>query len=183
MPVKERFIAFIHQLQNDICAALEKADGKEKFTEDVWERAEGGGGKTRVIANGAVFEKGGVNTSVVYGEVTETMKQQLKINGVKWFAAGISSVIHPSNPFVPTIHFNYRMFELYDDQGTLMDRWFGGGTDLTPYYLDEADICHFHQTLKNACDQVDREFYVSFKATCDSYFVNTHRNNERRGVG
>ncbi len=183
MPIKEQFITFIHQLQDDICMALEKADGKALFTEDNWERSEGGGGKTRVIDNGNVFEKGGVNTSVVFGEVTPAMQQQLKIEGERWFAAGISSVIHPFNPFVPTIHFNYRMFELYDGTGSLTDRWFGGGTDLTPYYLDEDDAMHFHQTLKKACDQVDTSFYREFKTTCDNYFVNTHRGNERRGIG
>ncbi len=183
MEIKDQFIYFIHQLQDDICAALERVDGKERFHEDIWQRAEGGGGKTRVISNGAVFEKGGVNTSVVFGDVSEPMKQQLSIHGEKWFAAGISSVIHPVNPFVPTIHFNYRMFELYDASGSLMDRWFGGGTDLTPFYLDESDIRHFHKTFKDACDQVNKSFYPEFKETCDNYFVNTHRQQERRGVG
>ena len=183
MLVKDQFIAFIHQLQDDICAALEQADGKAMFVQDEWQRAEGGGGKTRVIANGNVFEKGGVNTSVVFGEVTDVMRQQLKINGQRWFAAGISSVIHPFNPFVPTIHFNYRMFELYDETGQTIDRWFGGGTDLTPYYLDEADGRHFHQTFRAACDAVDTAFYPEFKLTCDNYFVNTHRGHERRGIG
>jgi coproporphyrinogen III oxidase len=183
MLVKDQFIAFIHQLQDDICAALEQADGLAKFVQDEWQRPEGGGGKTRVIANGNVFEKGGVNTSVVFGEVTDVMRQQLKIEGQWWFAAGISSVIHPFNPLVPTIHFNYRMFELYDAEGNTIDRWFGGGTDLTPYYLDEADCRSFHQTFKSACDSVDKRFYPEFKTTCDNYFVNTHRGNERRGIG
>jgi coproporphyrinogen III oxidase len=183
MSVKDQFIAFIHQLQDDICAALEQADGKANFVQDEWQRAEGGGGKTRVIANGNVFEKGGVNTSIVFGEVTELMRNQLKIDGHRWFAAGISSVIHPFNPFVPTIHFNYRMFELYDEAGNTIDRWFGGGTDLTPYYIDEVDCRHFHQTFKKACDAFDPAFYPEFKITCDNYFVNTHRGNERRGIG
>jgi coproporphyrinogen III oxidase len=100
-----------------------------------------------------------------------------------WFAAGISSVIHPLNPFVPTIHFNYRMFELYDNDGMLKDRWFGGGTDLTPYYLFEEDAVHFHSTYKNVCDGFDSTLYPLFKHDCDEYFVNTHRNNERRGIG
>lgn len=183
MLVKDQFIGFIHQLQNDICLALEQADGKAKFVEDEWQRPEGGGGKTRVIANGNVFEKGGVNTSVVFGEVTDIMRQQLKIDGQRWFAAGISSVIHPFNPLVPTIHFNYRMFELYDAEGNTIDRWFGGGTDLTPYYLDKVDCRHFHQTFKAACDSIDKRFYPEFKTTCDNYFVNTHRGNECRGIG
>jgi coproporphyrinogen III oxidase len=188
MSVKESWIAIIHQLQDDICTALEKADGKAKFVEDRWERAEGGGGKTRVIANGNVFEKGGVNTSVVYGEVTDTMRRQLSNSplgdsGSNWFACGLSLVIHPGNPFVPTVHCNYRMFELYDEAGEVMDRWFGGGTDLTPYYLFEEDAKHFHQTYKEACDAFDILFYPKFKTACDNYFVNWHRNEERRGIG
>src|SRR5919112_5583360 len=123
MNVKEKGISFITQLQNDICNALEKCDGKAKFIEDKWDRAEGGGGHTRVISNGDVFEKGGVNTSVVFGDVTDAMRTQLKINGAEWFACGLSLVLHPFNPFVPTVHCNYRMFELYDADGTIKDRW------------------------------------------------------------
>jgi coproporphyrinogen III oxidase len=183
MNIKEDWITFIHNLQNRICTALEKSDGAATFVEDAWQRPEGGGGKTRVIANGAVFEKGGVNTSVVYGAVTDAMRTQLKINGAQWFACGLSLVIHPLNPFVPTVHCNYRMFELYDEAGEVMDRWFGGGTDLTPYYLFEEDAKHFHQTYKNVCDRFNATFYPRFKKECDNYFVNFHRNNERRGIG
>jgi len=183
MSIKENWISYIHDLQNTICHALEKADGKAKFTEDAWERPEGGGGKTRVISNGNVFEKGGVNTSVVFGDVTEAMATHLKIKGDKWFACGLSLVIHPFNPFVPTVHCNYRMFELYNANDKVIDRWFGGGTDLTPYYLFEEDARHFHQTYKNVCDNFDLSFYPKFKKTCDDYFVNYHRNNERRGIG
>lgn len=183
MTIKDEWIAFVEQLQNDICASLEAADGKAKFVEDAWNRPEGGGGKTRVIANGDVFEKGGVNTSVVFGEVTDLMRTQLKINGEKWFASGLSLVIHPHNPFVPTIHCNYRMFELYNENDEVIDRWFGGGTDLTPYYLYEEDAKHFHQIYKDVCDQFDNFFYRRFKAECDNYFVNWHRNKERRGIG
>jgi len=181
--VRELWIDYIHDLQNRICSALEDADGKAKFIEDIWERPEGGGGKTRVISNGGIFEKGGVNTSVVSGEVTELMRGQLKINGHSWFDCGLSLVMHPYNPFVPTVHCNYRMFELYDQKGEVIDRWFGGGTDLTPYYLFEEDAVHFHQTYKNVCDRFDVSFYADFKKECDNYFVNTHRNNERRGIG
>ncbi|HVG13820.1 MAG TPA: coproporphyrinogen III oxidase, partial [Chitinophagaceae bacterium] len=110
----EGWIDYIHGLQNRICAALEQSDGKARFIEDAWERPEGGGGKTRVIRDGNVFEKGGVNTSVVFGEVTDAMRSGLKINGAKWFACGLSLVLHPKNPFVPTVHANYRMFELYN---------------------------------------------------------------------
>lgn len=183
MSIKEDWVAFIHDLQNRICHALEAADGKATFQEDKWERPEGGGGKTRVIANGTVFEKGGVNTSVVYGEVTDAMRTQLKIEGAHWFACGLSLVLHPENPFVPTVHCNYRMFELYNADREVIDRWFGGGTDLTPYYLFEEDARHFHQTYKNTCDAFDPSFYPLFKKECDDYFVNKHRNNERRGIG
>jgi coproporphyrinogen III oxidase len=180
---RDRWVSFIHQLQDDICIALEKSDGSVKFKEDRWERPEGGGGKTRIISNGKVIEKGGVNSSIVYGKVTDIMRAQLKIDGDSWFACGLSSVIHPINPFVPTVHCNYRMFELYDTKGEVIDRWFGGGTDLTPYYLFEEDAKHFHQSYKNICDQFDPIFYHDFKKVCDDYFVNTHRNNERRGIG
>ncbi len=183
MSTKENFITLIHSLQNAICEAIEKCDGKAFFKTDEWKRAEGGGGISKVIADGNIFEKGGVNTSVVYGEVTDNMRKQLKIEGHSWFACGISSVIHPANPFVPTVHFNYRYFELYNVDGTIADAWFGGGTDLTPYYLFEEDVKFFHHTYKNVCDGFDAGFYISFKKHCDDYFVNTHRNNERRGVG
>lgn len=182
-PVKEAFVNYVHDLQNRICAALDEIDGKATFREDQWQRPEGGGGKTRVIANGAVFEKGGVNTSVVFGDITDAMRTQLKINGDKWFACGLSLVIHPLNPFVPTVHCNYRMFELYNRGGEVIDRWFGGGTDLTPYYLFEEDAIHFHKVYKNACDEFDDSFYSRFKENCDNYFVNYHRNEERRGIG
>jgi coproporphyrinogen III oxidase len=183
MDIKQNWINYIYDLQNRICTALEEADGKAKFIEDKWERPEGGGGKTRVIANGNVFEKGGVNTSVVSGDVTDAMKTALKINGTRWFACGLSLVIHPLNPFIPTVHCNYRIFELYNENDEVLDRWFGGGTDLTPYYLFEEDARHFHQMYKEVCDQFDPTFYPKFKEICDDYFVNFHRNNERRGIG
>jgi len=173
----------IHDLQNKICAAVEQEDGGALFHEDVWERAEGGGGKTRVISGGHVFEKGGVNSSVVFGEVTPMMTAQLKIQGHQWFACGLSLVLHPLNPFVPTVHCNYRMFELYDEAGNVVDRWFGGGTDLTPYYLFEEDARHFHGTYKKVCDKYDADYFSTFKTQCDEYFVNWHRNKERRGIG
>lgn len=183
MNIKQNWINFIYNLQDKICAALENADGKAKFVEDEWERQEGGGGKTRVITNGNVFEKGGVNTSVVFGQVTDQMRTQLKINADKWFACGLSLVIHPVNPFVPTVHCNYRMLEMYDKDDTIIDRWFGGGSDLTPYYLFEEDAVHFHKTYYDLCNLYDPAFYPAFKKECDDYFVNWHRNNERRGIG
>lgn len=181
--VKENWISYIHDLQNRICAAIEQADGLATFQEDQWDRPEGGGGKTRVIARGNVFEKGGVNTSVVFGEVTDAMRTQLKIDGHSWFACGLSVVLHPLNPFVPTIHCNYRMFELYNANQEVIDRWFGGGTDLTPYYLFEEDAIHFHGTYKQVCDSFDPAFFPIYKKECDHYFVNKHRNNESRGIG
>ncbi len=183
------WVNYIHDLQNRICAALEKADGKEKFREDQWERAEGGGGITRAIANGNVFEKGGVNTSVVWGDVSNAMRTQLKHipagnDSLMWWACGLSLVLHPVNPFVPTVHCNYRMFELYkktdftlnppqESRGALA-RWFGGGTDLTPYYLFDEDAKHFHGVYKKTCDGFDLSLYPDFKKQCDQYFVNTH---------
>lgn len=180
-----RWIDFIHSLQDRISAGLEDADGGAKFTEDSWERAEakGGGGITRVIANGNIIEKGGVNTSVVYGHVTQRMKKYLKLNGDRWFACGLSLVLHPLNPYVPTTHANWRYFELYDEQGLVIDRWFGGGADLTPYYLFEEDARHFHHTLKSAIDPFGSELYAKYKKHCDEYFTNTHRKNEMRGIG
>ena len=194
MNIKKYWVDYIHSLQDNICAALEAEDGKATFVEDLWVRPEGGGGKTRVIANGNVFEKGGVNTSAVEGVVTDAMRNQLKLptqfidKELSWFACGLSLVLHPINPFVPTVHCNYRMFELYDsspdnEEETVIDRWFGGGTDLTPYYLIDEDAIHFHGTYKNVCDQFDASFYPTFKNHCDDYFVNYHRNNERRGIG
>ena len=200
--VRGLWISFIHDLQNRICSALEQVDGKAIFFEDKWDRpvhkdsfGEGGGGITRVICNGNVFEKGGVNTSVVYGDVTDAMRSQLKVipagdEPLTWWACGLSLVIHPVNPFVPTVHCNYRMFIIdKKDCGEVPPSggqgvcWFGGGTDLTPYYLYEEDVKHFHQTYKDACDAFDISFYPKFKKECDNYFVNWHRNEERRGIG
>ena len=183
--ISRQWIDFIFRLQDKICKVLEEVDGKAVFIEDLWQRAEGngGGGLTNVIQQGNVFEKGGVNTSVVSGYVTNQMRKQLGIGGTKWFAAGLSLVIHPQNPFVPTVHCNYRLFELYNEMDILTDRWFGGGTDLTPYYLFEEDAKHFHHVYKNVCDSFDTSFYAAFKKECDGYFVNTHRGNERRGIG
>lgn len=182
-PLKDLWIHYIHDLQNRICNALEQEDGGAHFLIDRWERDGGGGGDTRVIAKGNVFEKGGVNTSVVHGNVTDIMRKQLKIEGHKWFACGLSLVIHPLNPYVPTVHANWRYFELYDESNKIIDRWFGGGTDLTPYYLFEDDAKHFHHTLKNTIDPFGPELYPQYKKNCDEYFSNTHRGNEMRGIG
>ncbi len=184
-PLRERWIAFIQTLQDEICAALEAVDGRARFREDCWTRDEeaGGGGRTRVLADGAVFEKGGVNTSVVSGRVTAVMQTQLQIEGVHWFACGLSLVLHPQSPWVPTVHANWRYFELTDADGQLTDQWFGGGTDLTPWYIVPEDGRHFHQTLKTAIDPFGDGLYATYKQQCDAYFVNRHRDGEARGIG
>ncbi len=183
MEAKEQFLDFVKSLQNEICAALEAADGKARFVEDKWQRPEGGGGISRVIADGNVFEKGGVNISAVHGALPAPMQQSFGVPESDFFACGISLVIHPVNPFVPTVHANWRYFELYNKQGQKLDSWYGGGSDLTPYYIFEEDGKHFHTTLKNAMDVFDKGYYPKFKVQCDTYFVNTHRNNETRGIG
>jgi coproporphyrinogen III oxidase len=181
---RERWIQHIHALQDTICSALEGVDGKARFKEDRWERTEnGGGGKTRIIENGAIIEKGGVNTSVVYGNVSDAMRNQLKMEGSTWFACGLSLVVHPLNPYVPAVHANWRYFELYNESGERIDRWFGGGTDLTPNYLFKEDVVHFHTILKQYLDPFGKNFYPQFKKECDQYFSNHHRNQEMRGVG
>ncbi len=183
MNFKEQFANYIHGLQDTICAGLEGVDGKAKFIEDKWERPEGGGGKTRVIAGGNVFEKGGVNTSIVHGPLPEAMQQSFKVPESNFYACGLSLVIHPVNPFVPTVHANWRYFELYDKAGERLDSWFGGGSDLTPNYIFEEDARHFHSTLKHAMDPFGAELYPEYKKHCDSYFVNKHRGDEMRGIG
>lgn len=180
--MKEQFYKYIQQLQDTITAKLEAIDGKAKFLQDFWERPEGGGGRTRVIQNGNVFEKGGVNISAVHGSLPKTMQAYFKVEDVDFFACGLSLVIHPKNPFVPTVHANWRYFEMYDKDGNIVDRWFGGGQDLTPYYLFEEDAEHFHQVCKAACDKHNPAFYPDFKKKCDEYFWNAHR-NEARGIG
>jgi coproporphyrinogen III oxidase len=182
---RQRWIGLVAAYQERICGALETLDGQAQFSEDLWERTEpgGGGGRTRVIVHGKVLEKGGVNSSVVGGPVTEGMRRQLQLEGSSWFASGLSIVLHPSNPYAPTVHANWRYFELWDEAGFLQDRWFGGGSDLTPYYLFEEDAQHFHQTLKNCVSSFSEQWYDRFKKQCDQYFVNTHRGNEARGIG
>jgi coproporphyrinogen III oxidase len=182
--LREDWVDFIHGLQDVICNRLEEIDGKGKFKEDKWERQEqGGGGKTRFIENGNVFEKGGVNSSVVFGNVSDAMRTQLKIDGAKWFACGLSIVLHPLNPYVPTVHANWRYFELYDESGKQIDAWFGGGTDLTPYYLFEEDATFFHERLKQTLNPFGEKLYAGYKKECDQYFSNHHRGEETRGIG
>jgi coproporphyrinogen III oxidase len=180
--MKDKFFKYIQALQDTITAKLEEVDGTAKFREDRWERPEGGGGHSRVIENGAIFEKGGVNISAVHGELPKSMQTYFGVEEANFYACGLSLVIHPKSPMVPTVHANWRYFELYDKKGDLVDQWFGGGQDLTPYYLFDEDAIHFHTVSKGACDAHDPFFYASFKKKCDEYFWNTHR-NEARGIG
>jgi len=176
-PLKDRARDFVANLQDHICSELERLDGKATFREDNWTRDGGGGGCTRVMENGALFEKAGVNFSEVFGEFDEPFAQRLPLgDGTRFFATGVSLVLHPANPFVPTVHANFR----YLERGN--GRWFGGGTDLTPYYPYLDDVVHFHRTLKAACDEFDPNFYPRFKKWCDEYFFLKHR-NESRGIG
>ncbi|KAK1307757.1 hypothetical protein QJS10_CPA09g00851 [Acorus calamus] len=193
--VRARFERMIREAQDEVCAAIEAADGGGRFKEDVWSRPGGGGGISRVLQDGGVWEKAGVNVSVVYGVMPPDAYRAAK--GVKdgaddakpgpvpFFAAGISSVLHPKNPFAPTLHFNYRYFETdapKDSPGAPRQWWFGGGTDLTPAYIFEEDVKHFHTVQKQACDKFDPSFYPRFKKWCDDYFYIKHR-GERRGLG
>ncbi|MCM5662365.1 oxygen-dependent coproporphyrinogen oxidase [Galbibacter mesophilus] len=180
--MKEKFYKYIQELQDTITSKLEAVDGKATFQEDLWERPEGGGGRTRVIENGAVFEKGGVNISAVHGPLPPAMQKYFNVEDCDFFACGLSLVLHPKNPFVPTVHANWRYFEMYNKQGEIVDSWFGGGQDLTPYYLFEEDATHFHQVCKTSCDKHDANFYPEYKKKCDEYFWNAHR-NEARGIG
>ncbi|MGB5553438.1 MAG: oxygen-dependent coproporphyrinogen oxidase [Flavobacteriaceae bacterium] len=180
--MKDLFYAYIQNLQNSITSKLEEIDGQAKFREDIWQRKEGGGGRSRVIENGAVFEKGGVNISAVYGELPKSMQTYFGVKDADFFACGLSLVLHPKNPMVPTVHANWRYFEMYDKEGNLVDQWFGGGQDLTPYYLFEEDAIHFHSICKRACDAHDPTFYPTYKKKCDDYFWNSHR-DEARGLG
>ena len=180
--MKQQFYTYIQNLQDSICVALEKVDGVAVFEEDLWKRPEGGGGRTRVLSNGAVFEKGGVNISAVEGELPQALRDNFGVSEGAFFACGLSLVLHPKNPKVPTVHANWRYFEMYDEQGNVVTQWFGGGQDLTPYYLFEEDAVHFHRVCKDACDKHDPNFYKAFKKRCDTYFWNAHR-NESRGIG
>ena len=180
--MKDKFYSYILNLQDQICAALEAQDGTAKFREDLWDRPEGGGGRTRVIENGAVFEKGGVNISAVHGKLPDSMQKLFNVGEADFFACGLSLVIHPKNPMVPTVHANWRYFEMYDADGKVINSWFGGGQDLTPYYLFDEDAVHFHTICKKACDKHNPTFYEKYKKQCDEYFWNAHR-HEARGIG
>jgi coproporphyrinogen III oxidase len=175
---RSRAKALLMGLQDSICAGLASLDGGADFEEQSWDRPEGGGGRSRVMKDGRVFEQGGVNFSEVEGErlPPSILSQRPEAEGHRWFATGTSMVLHPRNPYVPTVHLNYRYFEA----GPVW--WFGGGADLTPYYPFLEDARHFHRTLKGACDGVDPAYYTVFKPWCDEYFFLKHR-GETRGVG
>ncbi|MEO1023349.1 MAG: oxygen-dependent coproporphyrinogen oxidase [Bacteroidota bacterium] len=180
---KDEFTAFIKSVQQHICDGIEQHEPTRKFVIDDWKRDGFGYGSTRVLSDGDVIEKGGVNISVVGGELPESLRDKLGVEDSEFFACGISLVIHPKNPFAPTVHANYRYFEMYDKETkAIKDQWFGGGADLTPYYLFPEDAIHFHTIHKDVCDQFDDTFYSRFKSECDAYFFNHHR-NESRGIG
>jgi coproporphyrinogen III oxidase len=175
--LKERAQQYFMQLQDTICEGIAGVDGKAKFEEENWTRAEGGGGRTRILNNGGVFEKAGVNFSSVSGPMPEKLVKAMNVAPADFFATGISLVLHPFSPMVPTVHANFRYFEMSNG-----DAWFGGGTDLTPYYLHDEDAVHFHKTLKAVCDKHSPDYYPKFKKWCDEYFFIKHR-GESRGIG
>ncbi|MDE1463824.1 oxygen-dependent coproporphyrinogen oxidase [Spartinivicinus poritis] len=174
---------YLLNLQDNICRVLEQEDGEAKFQQDEWQREGGGGGRTRVISNGAVIEKGGVNFSHVFGAglPASATAARPELAGRSFQALGVSLVIHPHNPFVPTSHANVRFF-MAEKPGADPVWWFGGGYDLTPYYGFEEDCKHWHQTAKEACEPFGNDVYPHYKKWCDDYFFLKHR-NEPRGVG
>ncbi|MBD3671342.1 MAG: oxygen-dependent coproporphyrinogen oxidase [Gammaproteobacteria bacterium] len=174
---------YLMQLQDRICAALEEEDGKARFIEDNWDRAEGGGGRTRILSEGAVIEKGGVAFSHVMGESmpASATAHRPELEGRSWQAMGVSLVIHPLNPHVPTSHANVRFF-IAEKAGEEPVWWFGGGFDLTPYYPYREDVLHWHEVARAACDPFGETVYAKYKKWCDEYFYLKHR-DETRGVG
>lgn len=174
---KEEISGYFQQLQDRICQALEAADGKARFAEDLWQHHTGGGGRSRIMEQGTIIEKGGVNFSAVWGPAPDNLRQLLQVEGATYFATGVSIVIHPQSPLVPIIHLNVRYFEM---EGGV--HWFGGGIDLTPHYVDETDARYFHCQLKAVCDQHHPDYYPQFNAWADDYFYIKHR-QETRGIG
>jgi len=183
IPMAHRMKRFVEALQIRIVKKLEAVDDDVSVQVDPWEREEGGGGITTVLEDGALFEKGGVNTSAVHGPLPGRMAKVLEVDAKPFFATGLSLVIHPRSPYVPTVHANFRYFALGDDLMDPDDQWFGGGADLTPYYPRLEDAQHFHRVWKEVCDRHDDVAdYAAFKQECDDYFYLDHR-NEARGVG
>ncbi len=179
----ERVDAFLRDLQDRICAALERVDGDARFVEDVWTRPAGGGGKTRVLKNGALFEQAGVNWSRVTGGALppSATVHRPQLAGREWTACGVSLVVHPRNPYVPTSHMNVRYFEA-DEEGKEPLWWFGGGFDLTPFYPFDEDCVHWHSVARNLCAPFGNDVYPKYKQWCDEYFYLKHR-DETRGIG
>lgn len=189
-PMRLRMERFVKEKQAEIVKALEGMDGQH-FRIDKWERKEGGEGISCVLQDGDVFEKAGVNVSVVYGKLPPAAIKKMKADhkgldetetALPFFAAGLSLVVHPHSPMCPTVHLNYRYFEIENEDGTPRAWWFGGGSDLTPTYLFDEDAIQFHSELKKACDKHDKNYYATFKEWCDRYFFIKHR-NESRGIG
>ncbi|MEQ8714293.1 MAG: oxygen-dependent coproporphyrinogen oxidase [Cyclobacteriaceae bacterium] len=174
---KEEITEWYKGLQDSICKSLEDADGTGSFQEDAWERPGGGGGRSRVLRDGRIIEKGGVNFSAVWGKTPEAILKALKLEEADFYATGVSIVLHPKNPMVAIIHMNVRYFEMTNGV-----YWFGGGIDLTPHYVDSDDAAYFHKALKKTCDKHDPEYYSKFKPWADDYFFIKHR-NETRGIG
>lgn len=174
---KTSIAEWFQSLQDDICSRLEELDGSGKFQEDLWERSKGGGGRTRVITEGSLIEKGGVNFSAVHGPTPENILKALQLESSDFFATGVSIVLHPKSPMVPIIHMNVRYFEM--SNGVY---WFGGGIDLTPHYVHTNLAKQFHLGLKKTCDQFSVDYYPKFKKWADDYFYLKHR-NETRGIG
>ena len=179
----KQVIEFLKQLQDNICQSLESADGNGKFVEDNWKRAEGGGGRTRVLTDGSVIEQGGVNFSRVSGTKLppSATAHRPELAGRSWQACGVSLVIHPKNPNIPTSHANVRFF-IAEKEGEDPVWWFGGGFDLTPFYPVEEDVIHWHQTAYDLCKPFGDNVYDEHKKWCDDYFFLKHR-DETRGVG
>jgi coproporphyrinogen III oxidase len=186
--MRERVAGLMQRLHDDTTAFFTRLDGGGVFREDRWDRPGGGGGVARVLTDGVTFEKAGINRSAVSGVLPAAAIQRLgaRVAGgqeARFYATGVSLVVHPHSPMVPTVHLNVRYFDLTDDEGRTLDAWLGGGTDLTPTYPFPEDAVHFHRTLKTACDRYHPGFHRRFKEWCDHYFVNSHRGDERRGVG
>lgn len=177
MLTKEHIESEFQKIQNHICSQLEEADGKATFKTDQWNRAEGGGGKSKIITDGNILEKGGVNFSAVHGETPDNILNALRLEKTEFYATGVSIVMHTTNPWVPIIHMNIRYFEMSNGIW-----WFGGGIDLTPHYVIKEEAIAFHQALKEVCDQFHENFYALYKEWADKYFYIKHR-GESRGVG
>ncbi len=176
------------RLHDEATAFFRELDGGGEFREDRWDRPGGGGGVTRVLTEGRTFEKAGINSSAVSGAMPAQAAQRLGARvpagaDAEFYATGLSLVVHPRSPMVPTVHLNVRYFEITDARGGVLDAWFGGGTDLTPTYPFPEDAVHFHRALRAVCDRYQPTLYSRFKQWCDHYFVNTHRGDERRGIG